>query len=81
MEENTATPGENGDKPRAGLLLEQWLQKSGKTRGDLAREMGIGVSHLGQIINGKRNPWKPTRVLIEVLTNNAVPRDAWETTR
>lgn len=61
----------------AGALIEEWLESKKLTRGDLARSMHITTSHLGQLINGRRLPSKPTRVLVSILTDGFVHVESW----
>lgn len=70
----TPRGGPDGD---AGAKLEQWLITNNKSRGWMSKEMGIRVSHLGQLINGKRSPSAPTKKLIAIMTDGYVDIESW----
>ena len=61
--------------------LSRWIDASGKTRDQVARELDINRTHLDMLCRGARRPGLPLAVAIEKLTRGAIPPSEWLTAR
>ncbi len=60
-----------------GVLIFEWFAKSGLTRAELAKKLGIHVNHASKLLRGERRPSGPLRALIEHVSGGEVPADSW----
>jgi hypothetical protein len=61
--------------------LSRWIDSSGKTRDQIAKELGINRTHLDMLCRGARRPSLALAVGIEKLTRGAIPPSEWLTGR
>lgn len=79
MEATTLQQAKRG-RPSAlpeGVLISQWFAKSGLTRAELAKKLGIHVNHASKLLRGERRPSGPLRALIEHVSGGEVPANSW----
>lgn len=55
----------------------KWVATSGRAREDVAAELGISLSLLGQLSRGTATPSLRVAVKIEKLTNHQIPCGFW----
>ena len=65
------------DQRKSNELLNQWFKDSGTRKGWFADKLGVCGPTLSSWIKGRVTPRLPTRQLIEIMTNGAVPGDQW----
>lgn len=71
------------DAPRVGrprkqeTPLSRWLDRTGKSRQELADELGIARSHVDRLCRGDRRPSLELALDIEKLTDGAVAASEW----
>ena len=56
-------------------MLKAWLAKQTRSRGDIAREIGITPTSLWRIAHGQQNPSSTTALAIERVTG--IPAISW----
>ena len=61
--------------------LARWIDASGKTRDQVAAELGVNRTYLDMLCRGARRPGLPLAVAIEKLTRGAIPPSEWLTGR
>lgn len=54
-----------------------WLQRSGRSRAQVARDIGCSKSYFSQLANGQRQPSLALAARIERLSGGAVPAASW----
>lgn len=65
----------NGSK--ASILLGDYIKSKGLKKQHFARMVGVRPDHLSRWLSGKVRPERPACVLIYMLTDGAVPVEAW----
>jgi DNA-binding transcriptional regulator YiaG len=64
------------NKP-ARIALADHIRSMGLKKQDFARMVGVRPDHLSRWLSGKVRPERPACVLIYMLTDGAVPVEAW----
>jgi DNA-binding transcriptional regulator YiaG len=62
---------------KSNELLNLWFKSSGLRKKWFADKIGVCQPTLSNWISGKVTPRLPTRMLIDHMTDGAVPRDRW----
>ena len=65
------------NKP-AHIALAEHIRARGMRKQDFAKMVGVRNDHLSRWLAGKVRPERPTRMLIALVTDGAVPTEAWE---
>jgi len=65
------------NKP-AHIALAEHIRAQGMKKQDFAKMVGVRNDHLSRWLAGKVRPERPTRMLIALVTDGAVPTEAWE---
>lgn len=64
------------NKP-AHIALAEHIRARGMKKQDFAKMVGVRNDHLSRWLAGKVRPERPTRMLIALVTEGAVPTEAW----
>lgn len=64
------------NKP-AHIALADHIRARGIRKQDFAKMVGVRNDHLSRWLSGKVRPERPTRMLIALVTEGAVPTEAW----
>ncbi len=73
-------PQPGAGRPRANKpnnALEQWIDRTGKSKKEVADAIGISMVALYALLNGKAEPRVSTAVKIEEMTGGQVPVKSW----
>ena len=62
----------------AHVALAEYIRAQGMKKQDFANQVGVRNDHFSRWLAGTVRPERPTRMLIALLTDGAVPTDAWE---
>lgn len=62
----------------AHIALAEHIRARGMKKQDFAKMVGVRNDHLSRWLAGKVRPERPTRMLIALVTDGAVPTEAWE---
>jgi len=62
----------------AHVALADHIRAQGMKKQDFAKMVGVRNDHLSRWLAGKVRPERPTRMLIALVTDGAVPTEAWE---
>lgn len=57
--------------------LSRWLDKAGITRDEFAERLGLTRQYTDKLCRGERRPGLEVAVLIEQLTDGAIPPSMW----
>jgi DNA-binding transcriptional regulator YiaG len=61
----------------AHVALADHIRSKGMKKQDFAKMVGVRNDHLSRWLAGKVRPERPTRMLIALVTEGAVPTEAW----
>jgi transcriptional regulator with XRE-family HTH domain len=61
--------------------LARWIDASGKTRDEVAKEIGVNRTYLDMLCRGARRPGLRLAIAIEKVTRGAIPATEWLTAR
>ena len=62
----------------AHVALAEHIRAQGMKKQDFAKMVGVRNDHLSRWLAGKVRPERPTRMFIALITDGAVPTEAWE---
>jgi len=62
----------------AHVALAEYILAQGMKKQDFAAIVGVRNDHFSRWLAGQVRPARPTRMLIAMITDGAVPTDAWE---
>jgi len=62
----------------AHVALAEHIRAQGMKKQDFAKRVGVRNDHLSRWLAGKVTPERPARMLIALVTDGAVPAEAWE---
>lgn len=62
----------------AHVALAEHIRAQGMKKQDFAKMVGVRNDHLSRWLAGKVRPERPARMLIALITDGAVPTEAWE---
>ena len=65
------------NKP-AHIALAEHIRARGIRKQDFAKMVGVRNDHFSRWLAGKVRPERPARMLIALVTDGAVPTEAWE---
>lgn len=66
------------EKRPAHIALADHIRAKGMKKQDFAAIVGVRSDHFSRWLSGKIRPERPARLLIALVTDGAVPSEAWE---